>query len=45
MGESEGGDKVEDAKGAEEEIRKPNIAKRPYMPTRAEVESHLPLHL
>ena len=29
----------------DEETRKPNIAKRPYTPTRAEVEAHLPLHL
>ena len=28
-----------------EESRKPNIAKRPYTPTRAEIEAHLPLHL
>ena len=45
MGEKEKGNEVGEDKGAEEETRKPNIAKRPYMPTRAEVESHLPLHL
>ena len=27
------------------EVRKPQIARRPYTPTRAEVEAHLPLHL
>ena len=29
----------------EEETRKPQIARRPYTPTAAEVEAHLPLHL
>ena len=42
--DGEGNEKVEE-KTEEEENRKPKIAKRPYMPTRAEVESHLPLHL
>ena len=45
MGEKSESDKVDESKSAEEETRKPNIAKRPYTPTRAEVESHLPLHL
>ena len=31
--------------GIEEELRKPQIARRPYTPTRAEVDAHLPLHL
>ena len=29
----------------EDETRKPQIARRPYTPTAAEVEAHLPLHL
>ena len=28
-----------------DETRKPQIARRPYTPTAAEVEAHLPLHL
>ena len=31
--------------GVESEVRKPQIARRPYTPTRAEVDAHLPLHL
>ena len=27
------------------ETRRPQVAKRPYTPTRAELEAHLPLHL
>ena len=30
---------------ASEETRKPQVARRPYTPTAAEVEAHLPLHL
>ena len=39
---------VEDARKEaldEDEIGKPPIARRPYTPTAAEVEAHLPLHL
>ena len=36
---------VETAMDDQEESRKPQIAKRPITPSRAEVESHLPLHL
>ena len=40
---------IEEAKNgqeeSQEEIRKPQIARRPYAPTAAEVEAHLPLHL
>ena len=39
-----GGDKGGEEE-SQEEIRKPQIARRPYTPTAAEVEAHLPLHL
>ena len=35
----------EDEEPESSEIRKPQVAKRPYTPTRAELEAHLPLHL
>ena len=36
-------DEVEEPESSE--TRKPQVAKRPYTPTRAELEAHLPLHL
>ena len=42
-------EQLRDEEDAEEpessETRKPQVAKRPYTPTRAELEAHLPLHL
>ena len=49
-----GVDDVDESKQLEEEAevvpessetRKPQVARRPYTPTKAELESHLPLHL
>ena len=39
------GSKEKGEEESQEETRKPQVAQRPYMPTAAEVEAHLPLHL
>ena len=36
---------VPDVTAIDDETRKPPVARRPYTPTAAEVEAHLPLHL
>ena len=43
---SEEEDREEDKEIPEDsETRKPQVARRPHTPTRAELEAHLPLHL